>query len=174
MLGRTRAPLDDEPAARRRVLSLRMYAAFFCRSRNSPFNLTFTADSGIRIEDGMRVAWIVGLAGLSIGIAAAHPAAIRNLLEAMHPTDPALRRALDQCALEDSSFNRLDPEAREACYRWLLPTIEPEAAGTRLPVPPANFVDLWRAAGWGHISPNDVRAEQQTDRHDHPVAPAAR
>jgi hypothetical protein len=118
---------------------------------------------------------MIGLAGLSIGIAAAQPGAIRNLIQAIHPTDPALRRALDQCALEDSSFNRLDPKAREACYRWLLPTIEPEAAGDRHSSPPANFVDLWRAAGWGHIAAgNDVRTEQQGERHDHPVAPAAR
>jgi hypothetical protein len=142
--------------------------------RNFPCNLTFFSNPKLRIGDGMRVAWIIGLAGLSIGVAVAHPGTIRNLMQAIYPTDPALRRALDQCALEDSGFNRLDPEARNACYRWLLPTIEPEAAGTRHPTPPANFVDLWRAAGWGHISGNDVRGQQQTERRDHPVAPVAR
>jgi hypothetical protein len=122
----------------------------------------------------MRIAWIIGLAGLSIGVAAAHPAAIRNLIHAIYPPDPALRRALGQCFLENPKFDRFDPKAREACYRALLPTIEPEAAGARVPTPPANFVDLWRAAGYGHLSPNDVRAEQQTDRYNHPLPPPAR
>lgn len=122
----------------------------------------------------MRVAWIVGLAGLSIGVAAANPAAIRDLIRGVYPAEPALRRALDQCFLQDPHFDRLDSKAREACYRALLPTIEPAAAGAHVPTPPPNFVDLWRAAGWGHVSGNDVRAEQQTDRYNHPVAPPAR
>ena len=123
----------------------------------------------------MRVAWIVGLLGLSVGVAAAaaHPGAIRNLLHGIYPPESALRRALDQCGLRDPSFNRLDVKAREACYNSLLPTIEPEAAGAHLPMPPAHFVDLWRAAGYGHMSPNDVRSEQQTDRYNHPPVPAA-
>ena len=122
----------------------------------------------------MRVLWIVGLAGLSIGVAAANPGAIRNLIQGVYPAEPALRRALDQCALQDPSFNRLDPKAREGCYRWLLPTIEPEPAGSSGPPPPPNFVDLWRAAGWGHISANDIRTEQPNVRYDNPSAPAAR
>lgn len=122
----------------------------------------------------MKVAWIIGLAFLSIGVAAANPGGIRNLIQGVYPAEPALRRALDQCALQDSSFNRLDPKAREACYRSLLPTIEPEAAGVHLPTPPANFVDLWRAAGWGHISVNDIRTEQQNERYNQPAAPLAR
>ena len=124
----------------------------------------------------MRAAWIVGLVGLSVGVAAAaaHPGAIRDLLHGIYPPEPALRRALDQCALQDSNFNRLDPKAREACYRSLLPTIEPEGAGAHVPTPPANFVDLWRAAGWGHILPNDIRAEQPTERYYQPAAPMAR
>lgn len=122
----------------------------------------------------MRVAWIIGLAGLSIGVAAAQPGAIRELIRAIYPAEPALRRALDQCGLQDPTFNRLDPKARQACYRQLLPTIEPEAAGAQLPRPPANFVDLWRAAGWGHAAGNDVRSEQQTDRYNHPSAPPSR
>ncbi len=122
----------------------------------------------------MRFAWIVGLAGLSIGVAVAQPGAIHDLMRAIYPPDPALRRALDQCFLQDPKFNRFDKTARDACYRSLLPTIEPEAAGTRVATPPPNFIDLWRAAGWGHTSQNDVRAEQQTDRYNHPAAPPAR
>jgi hypothetical protein len=114
----------------------------------------------------MRAVWVVGLAGLSIGVAAANPGAIRNLMQSVYPAEPALRRALDQCFLQDRNFNRLDPKARESCYRALLPTIEPAAAGAHVPTPPPNFVDLWRAAGWGHTPQNDVRSEQQTDRYN--------
>ena len=114
----------------------------------------------------MRVVWVVGAIGLSIGVAMARPAAIWDTYRQLYPADPAERRALNECFTQDPSFNRLDQAARQACYRHSLATM-PNSAQARVAMPQGNFVDLWRAAGQGRLPQNDVRAEEQTDRLFH-------
>jgi len=98
----------------------------------------------------------------------ARPAAVWAIYQEIYPSDPAQRRALDECFLEDSRFDRLDPAAREACYRHNSAALEPAAgASDSAPgrrAPSENFVDRWRAAGQGHMSQNDIRAAQQNER----------
>ncbi len=116
----------------------------------------------------MRLVWVVGLVGISVGIAMARPKAVWAIYQQVYPSNPAQRQALAECFLADNRFDRLDPSARAACYRHYLPAHEPiaeasdSAQGRR--TPPENFVDLWRAAGEGHMSQNDIRAEQQGER----------
>jgi len=88
------------------------------------------------------------------------------IYQQLYPSDPAQRRALDQCFLEDHRFDRFDPIARDACYRHNSPAHQTGAAAgpERGLAPPANFVDQWRAAGQGHLPKNDIRAEQRSGR----------
>lgn len=107
----------------------------------------------------MRLVWVVGLVGISLGVAIGRPAAVSAIHQQIYPSNPAQQRALDECFLEDNRFDRLYPIAREECYRHNSPDL---AQGR----PPAteNFVDRWREAGEGHMSQNDIRAEQHNAR----------
>src|SRR5260370_843296 len=58
-----------------------------------------------------------GIAGILVAVAIAGPGGVGAISQQIYPSDPALRRALDQCSLENRGFDRLDPAAREACYR---------------------------------------------------------
>jgi hypothetical protein len=116
----------------------------------------------------MRLGWVVGLVGISVGVAMARPAAVWAIYQQICPSDPAQRRALAECFLEDNRFDRLDPVAREACYRHNSVALGP-AAGAADSAPgwrasSENFVDRWRAAGEGHMSQNDIRAVQHSER----------
>lgn len=111
----------------------------------------------------MRLGWFAALVGIASLVAIVRPDAVGALYQQLYPSDPEMRRALNECFTLDPQFNRLDPAARQACYRHMLPSAAKEAAA---PHPPAasNFVDLWRASGRGHLPQNDIRAEEQTWR----------
>ena len=111
----------------------------------------------------MRLGWFAAFIGTASLVAIIRPDAVGALYQQLYPSDPEMRQALNECFTSDPQFNRLDPAARRACYRHMLP-----AAATRATAPdrPAasNFVDLWRAAGQGHLLQNDIRAEQESRR----------
>jgi len=115
----------------------------------------------------MRLSWLAGLAGILVAVAIARPDAVGAIYQQIYPSDPALRRALDQCSLENRAFDRLDPAARDACYRRN-PAHHQSAAAAgpepRMTAAP-NFVDQWRAAGQGHLQRNDIRSEQRGERY---------
>ncbi len=95
----------------------------------------------------MRLSWLAGLAGILVAVAIARPDAVGAIYQQIYPSDPALRRALDQCSLENRAFDRLDPAARDACYR-------------------RNPVHYQSAAAAGpEPRINDIRAEQRGERY---------
>ena len=118
----------------------------------------------------MRVALFAGIAGIIVVSAAGmRPAAVWEIFQQIYPSDPMQRQALDQCFMEDHRFDRLDRAAREACYRRNAAArgaAAPDQA-TRIRAN-SNFVDLWRAAGQGHMPRHDVRFEEQMVRYYHP------
>jgi hypothetical protein len=111
----------------------------------------------------MRLGWFATLVGIASLVAIVRPDAVGALYQQLYPSNPEMRQALNECFTLDPQFNRLDPAARRACYRHLLPAA---AAGAAVPQWRAagNFVDLWRAAGQGHLPQNDIRAEEQSGR----------
>lgn len=111
----------------------------------------------------MRLGWFAALVGIASITAIVRPDAVSALYQELYPSDPAMRQALDECFTQDPQFNRLDPAARQACYRHLLPSAANRAIASNRPAP-SNFVDLWRAAGQGHLPQNDIRAEEQSRR----------
>jgi hypothetical protein len=116
------------------------------------------------------------VASLALGII--QPAEWWDTYQQLYPSDPEQRRALDQCFTLDAQFSRLDANQREACYRHYLPgggaAVQTAAMVPRPTAPAAaNFVDLWRAAGQGHLPQNDIRAEQQNDRFMRPQPASA-
>ena len=114
-----------------------------------------------------------GLIGAAIGFAVVRPDTIIGFYDAVYPQNAAERQALDLCFQQDHEFNRLDGAERAHCYRSMLPWRQAEAdpAGVEgRAVRSANFVDLWRAAGRGHMPTNDVRAQEQAARVLHPAA----
>jgi hypothetical protein len=114
----------------------------------------------------MRVGWFAGLVGIVSVVAIAKPDAVGAIYEQLYPSDATQRRALNECFTQDPAFNRLDPAAREACYRHSQASVAGAAAAARTTNLAAgeNFVDLWRAAGQGHLPQNDVRAAQRNLR----------
>jgi hypothetical protein len=124
----------------------------------------------------MRVVLLAGAAGILVMAAAGtRPAAVWETLQQIYPGDPAQRQALDQCFMEDRRFDRLDPAAREACYRRNPAprrSVGPDPSG-RIRAN-SNFVDLWRAAGQGRMPRHDVRFEEQMARYYHSEGGGAR
>jgi hypothetical protein len=116
----------------------------------------------------MKLLLVAGLVGMTV--AAARPGGLWEFYRQVYPANAAQRQALDRCFAEDPSLNRLDAAARSACYRHELPAVAANPDHALHRVPPPNFVDLWRAAGEGHLPQSDVRAEQRNDRYIHPVA----
>ena len=111
----------------------------------------------------MRLGWFAGLVGVASMVAIVRPDVVSALYQQLYPSDPEMRQALNECFTLDPQFNRLDPTARQACYRHMLPAAAADAAPSPRPAP-SNFVDLWRAAGQGHLPQNDIRAEEQSRR----------
>jgi len=107
----------------------------------------------------MRLGWFATLVGVASVVVIIRPDAVGALYQQLYPSDPEMRQALNECFTLDPQFNRLDPAARQACYRHMLPSAA-DAAAPHRPAP-SNFVDLWRAASQGHLPQNDIRAEQQ-------------
>jgi hypothetical protein len=132
---------------------------------------------------------VAGALAASTALGIIQPADWLETYRQLYPSDPEQRRALEQCFTLDAQFNRLDPNERTACYRHYASSVAPSNSGpinsgtasngisgavpgapTGSRPPAANFVDLWKSAGQGHLSQSDVRAEQQNDRFVHPQA----
>jgi hypothetical protein len=115
----------------------------------------------------MRFVWLAGVAGISAVVTIARPDAVDAIYQRLYPSDPAQRRALDQCFLENHRFDRFDPADREACFRHNSPPSQSAAAASpeQRAASAVNFVDQWRAAGQGHLPRNDIRAEQRDARY---------
>lgn len=111
----------------------------------------------------MRLGWFAALVGVASLVVIIRPDAVSALYQQLYPSDPQMRQALNDCFTLDPQFNRLDPAARQTCYRQRLPAVANGAAAPHRPEP-SNFVDLWRAASEGHLPQNDIRAEQQVRR----------
>lgn len=103
----------------------------------------------------MRLVWVVGLVGISLGVIMVRPADVWALYQQVYPSDPAQQRALLECFIADNRFDRLDPIARDECYRHNSPDLVQIRRSSE------NFVERWQAAGQGHLSQNDIRAEQR-------------
>jgi hypothetical protein len=80
------------------------------------------------------------LVAIIIGIAAAGGAmqspVVSGFVFDIYPQDPGRREALDLCIFADRNFNRLDPTARDACYRHAFATLastEPPVRTSRSP-----------------------------------------
>ncbi len=97
------------------------------------------------------------------GVAAMHYQDIRSLYQAIYPTDPAKREALDLCFTQNHEFNRLDTVQRESCYRRALLPAAAAAGFVPAVQPVANPIDLQRASAAGHMPRNDVRRAEMQD-----------
>jgi len=116
----------------------------------------------------MALGWVVrrlfftGVIIAASGVAAVHPGAIRSFYNDVYSTDPAKREALEVCFMQDHKFNRLDSDAREACYRRAMVASEASSREGAAKHVAVNPVDLRRAAGEGSLPRNDVRRTEQT------------
>ncbi len=114
----------------------------------------------------MKLGWAFGVVALASTAAILRPDVAAAFYQQVYPSDPAQRRALDQCALENRSFDRLDSADRETCYRrsplayQAAGAVNATGAQLRLPAAP-NSVDQRRAAAEGRLPGNDIRAEQR-------------
>ena len=116
---------------------------------------------------------ISGLIAGAIGVALTHPNAVANFYAEIYPADPLKREALERCIDDDHNFNRLAADERAGCYARVLSIAQAAgyaAADQRVAMQNANFVDLWRAAGRGHVPKNDIVLQQDTV---HLIRPAA-
>jgi hypothetical protein len=113
----------------------------------------------------MKIILLAGLAGLAVAAAVGvQPSTVLAFYDQLYPSDPVQRQALDDCVALDPRFNRLDASERAACYRQS----RISAAAAPAAAPAGNYVDLWRAAGQGHLRQDDVRAAQQNARYVRP------
>ena len=92
-----------------------------------------------------------------------NPGVVKAFYEDLYPSDPAKRQALELCFMQDHLFNRVDPGAREACYRRMLPTLAGTSAAPAEDIAATNLVDLQRAAGAGNMPRNDIRRLEQNE-----------
>ena len=121
----------------------------------------------------MRLFSAIGLIGLSVAgtYAAIHPREVIGFYRQAYPSDPARQQALDMCIRRDRMFNRADAAAREACYREeLAGTAYAPASVAPAPTAGPNFVDLYQAAGRGHLPADDIRVREQNQRYAQPAA----
>jgi hypothetical protein len=93
--------------------------------------------------------------------AATNPGVVKGFYDDLYPSDPAKREALDMCFMENHQFNRLDADARDACYKRML---QPLGEVTATEQPSVNIIDLQRAAAQGSMPRNDI-IRLQEDRH---------
>jgi hypothetical protein len=113
--------------------------------------------------------WVLTLAVVGAGaFAVTNLSMVKTFYEALYPNDPAKRQALELCFMQDHKFNRLDSDARQACYHRMLSSLgEIPAAGAAAEQPTANIVDLQRSAGAGSVPRNDIRRLEQTENAPH-------
>lgn len=91
-----------------------------------------------------------------------HVAHLYALYQAVYPSDPARRHALDLCILRDPTFDRLDRTQRDDCYREELGSLPDSAAQNAKQL---SFIDRWRASGEGHLPANDIRSQELDDSY---------
>jgi hypothetical protein len=113
--------------------------------------------------------WAVTLIVVGIGgFAATKLGMVEALHEALYPSDPTKRQALELCFMQDHKFSRLDADAREACYHRMLSALgDIPAADVAAEQPTANLVDLERSAGAGSQPRNDIRRLEQNENAAH-------
>jgi hypothetical protein len=91
---------------------------------------------------------------------------VRTIYADAYPDELAKRHALDHCFGADAGLTRLFAARRSECYARYLDLAAPAAASRAIagqrPAPPANFVDLWQAAGRGRQPQNDVIRKAQS------------
>src|SRR5205085_7677272 len=81
-----------------------------------------------------------------------HRAAIVETYRAAYPDDPAKSAALDGCASRSRSFNRLDGDDRQRCYRQTFGDVVPRQ------LPPSASPAY--AFSPSHEPANDIRRQQ--------------
>jgi hypothetical protein len=113
--------------------------------------------------------WVMALAVIGAGgFAVTNPGMVKGFYEDLYPSDPAKRRALELCFMQDHKFNRLFADEREACYHRMLSSLgEIPTAGAAAEQPTANLVDLQRSAGAGSAPRNDIRRLEQNENASH-------
>ena len=79
---------------------------------------------------------------------------------AAYPADPAKAAALQECISHNKSFNRLDGDDRQACYRQYIPAMPVAVA----PTPSPSY-----AFNPSNLPGNDIRREQANDGYRPPV-----
>lgn len=105
---------------------------------------------------------VLGLAVIgSAAFAAMNPGVVNAFYHDIYPDDPAKRQALELCFTQDHKFNRLDSDARDACYKRML---QPLGEVTSSEQPNVNVIDLQRAAAQGGMPKNDI-IRLQEDQH---------
>jgi hypothetical protein len=97
------------------------------------------------------------------GFAVMNPGVVRAFYQDIYPSDPAKRQALELCFLQDHKFNRLEPDAREACYGRMLQPLGEISSSETQQQPTANLVDLQRVAGERTLPRNDIRRLEQNE-----------
>jgi hypothetical protein len=131
----------------------------YCVLYSEPGKHIDGGDSSPRRSNTTVIVWLIAL--VIPGLAPVTTTIYRDA----YPDDFQKRIALDQCSATDRDFSRFFAAERNACYQRLLatpPNGQTAATPTRAPMVASNFVDLWRAAGGGHLPANDVRAQAQT------------
>jgi hypothetical protein len=99
---------------------------------------------------------VSAMLGVSAVGASFDPADLVGFINDLYPANASQRQALQLCMLRDANFNRIDPAAREACYRHELTVPQTVAARATTRVAP-NAVDLRLASAWQNAPGNDIR-----------------
>jgi hypothetical protein len=94
-----------------------------------------------------------------------NPGVVKAFYDQIYPSDPAKREALDLCFMQDHKFNRLDADARDACYQRMLQPLGEINASDR---PIVNAVDLQRAAATTSMPRSDIIRLQEDRNPPHP------
>jgi hypothetical protein len=108
---------------------------------------------------------MLGFAVIAAGVfAAMNPGVVKAFYEDIYPNDPAKREALDMCFMENHTFNRLDTDQRDSCYKRMLRPLGEITAAAQLSVNP---VDLQRAAAQPNMPHNDIIRLQENRAAPH-------
>jgi len=104
---------------------------------------------------------VTAVIGMAAGVIAASSQPVRDLFNEIYPSDFIKRHVLNLCESYDLGFDRLDPTAREECYRGM-PKAAPDEAHARLGLM-ANQLDLRQAADRRGVPGNDIRVIEETE-----------
>ena len=117
----------------------------------------------IDATDPMKSRIIVILVGLTVAASVAGLGPVGKLLDDIYPKNAAKAEALRLCILANPNFNRLDSDARDACYyhAFAEQALTPPVQATESKAP--NQVDFRQSSALsGHVG-NDIRVIQQSD-----------